>query len=289
MVSDLILTLTKITKAPFISDSPMGFTFLHQMVIFRYIPYSENSSVLSNLTSDDYSFDSSLLDSQLCSSSFGMNPYFHSCSIDTFDDDVYYQDPTYSNHAYGCNNYYVSYDYDDVTSPSYNDYSQRRYESNWGYSGIHFSKRNSSYSCFPPYQGTSLFDVNSFGDSHPFSGSHRSKPLFRNMLGSSGEMIRHQSFPLDNRSLLPTSSSVSPKSETKPNDDSPQQTPSEEVREPGHESKTLKVESVGVMEVKALQPASSRSKQRRGCVKKVTASHSYEKPGNPDEIDPVLA
>ena len=266
--------------------------------------------MLSTLTSDDYMLDpfalerpygpiSSSSSSSSCCSSYDIDHHLRSSSIDTYEDDGFFQDSMYSNRAYGCMNYHPSYDYDDeIVSPAYYDFYRRRNDSYLSCPDFRFLNQKNPYFRYPPpppppfpststSQGIPLFDTNSFGESRSLYDAPYLSP-YKNHNFDTGEMIRHQSFPLDNRSMVATNPGVSEQEKAKKCDVSPQQSPSEEIREPKQKMRLKKVPSASVIEAKGTpSSATYQPKQRRVCVKKVVQPVTSEKPGNPDDIDPV--
>ena len=243
---------------------------------------------------------SSSSSSSSCCSSYDIEHHLRSSSIDTYDEEGFFQDSLYSNRAYGCVNYHPSFDYDDeIVSPAYYDSYRRRNDSYLSCPDFRFLNQKNPYFHYPPYappppppppnpsQGISLFDTNSFGDSHslydvPYLSSYKNNDF------EPGEMIRHQSFPLDNRSMVATNQDVSEQEKAKKCDVSPQQSPSEEIREPKQKMRLKKVPSTSAIETKTTQSSATyQPKQRRVCVKKVAQPVTSDKPGNPDDIDPV--
>ena len=239
---------------------------------------------------------SSSSSSSSCCSSYDIDHHLRSSSIDTYEDDGFFQDSMYSNRAYGCMNYHPSFDYDDeIVSPAYCDFYRRRNDSYLSCPDFRFLNQKNPYFRYPPpplpsistSQGISLFDTNSFGESRSLYDAPYLSP-YKNHDFDTGEMIRHQSFPLDNRSMVASNPDVPEQEKAKKCDVSPQQSPSEEIREPKQKMRLKKVPSASVIEANGTpSSATYQPKQRRVCVKKVVQPVTSEKPGNPDDIDPV--
>ena len=94
---------------------------------------------------------SSASSSSSCCSSYDIDHHLRSSSIDTYEDDGFFQDSMYSNRAYGCMNYHPSFDYDDeIVSPAYCDFYRRRNDSYLSCPDFRFLNQKNPYFRYPP-------------------------------------------------------------------------------------------------------------------------------------------